>query len=84
MTNHVEVLVVRDPDGPLEVRVFVRGAEDHAYALHVVDAGAGHLRSDWDEQTTAATEREPLSRAYRDAIADARTNPPGAEYIEED
>lgn len=79
----IEVLAVCDPDGGVDVRVFVDGVE-RDFAIHVVDAGAGHSRLEWDATTEALRIHEHFTSTFRDAIVEARQDPPGSEYIEED
>lgn len=76
----VEVIVVRDPDGPCEVETFVDGAPVH-FTEYVLDAGAGWQWEDWTEArdenlaTASPTVRAALLRHYDE--------PPGGEYIED-
>ncbi|BDU07797.1 hypothetical protein [Nocardia cyriacigeorgica] len=74
----IEVIVARDPDGPLDIHVLVDGIEQSA-AIFVVDAGAGWTWDDWcavrDDALRAASPnaRRVLLRHYGD--------PPGGDYI---
>ncbi|MGV9748080.1 hypothetical protein ACWDTG_24720 [Rhodococcus zopfii] len=76
----VEVIVVRDPDGPCEVETFVDGEPVH-FTEYVLDAGAGWQWEDWTEArdenlaTASPTVRAALLRHYDE--------PPGGEYIED-
>lgn len=69
--KRIEVVTVRDPDGPLDVRVFVDGVE-HSFSEYTVDAGAGWSWDDWkvarDSNLSAAsdTARASLLDAYTD------------------
>ncbi len=78
----VEVLTVRDPDGPTAVHHTVLGTVPPHWAVSEfsVDAGAGHEWEDWaahrDECLTSASE------ALRPALLDALADPPGGKYIE--
>jgi len=80
----IEVLAVTCPDGDVHVRVFVDGVERDDFVIHAVDAGAGHTREDWNETTEWVRTREEYSLAFREAVVEARQDPPGSEYIEED
>ena len=82
--SKIEVLVVRDPDGPTDVRVFVDGVESTDYTEEVVDAGAGDVRSEWDAHTSWVAGRDELTPTFRTAVQIARENPPGSRYIEDD
>lgn len=82
--SKIEVLTVRDPDGGIDVRMWIDGVETTDYAEEVVDAGAGHMRSDWVERTLWIRNNEELSPAFRTAAEIAREDPPGGQYIEDD
>ncbi|MCU1641080.1 MAG: hypothetical protein JWN03_1355 [Nocardia sp.] len=75
---NVEAVIVRNPDGPTKVRVFINGIETPITDF-TVDAGAGWTWDDWasarDVNLAAAspTARERLLAAYAD--------PPGGEFI---
>ncbi len=76
----VEVLVIRDPDGPAVVRVFIDGREHADVTEYSVDAGAGWDRTDWDthrDELLAAATPGPVTDALIAAFAD----PPGVEYV---
>ncbi|WP_327101220.1 hypothetical protein OIE68_22035 [Nocardia vinacea] len=81
MIPHVEVVIVRDPDGPTEAQVFVNGVEYEATIFNI-DAGAGWHWSDWksirDSNLSAAS---PITRAN---LLTGYANPPGGHYIERD
>ncbi|MFJ4650452.1 hypothetical protein ACIP5Y_04155 [Nocardia sp. NPDC088792] len=79
--NHehdIEAVVVRDPDGATEVRVFVDGIETATTQL-TVDAGAGWTWEEWtrtrDNNLAAATP------AARQLLLEAYANPPGSVHI---
>lgn len=82
--SKIEILVVRDPDGPADVRVFVDGVETTDYFEEVVDAGAGHMLTEWVTDTNDLRGNESLSPAFRTAAVIAREDPPGSNYIEDD
>ena len=82
--SKIEILVVRDPDGPAQLQVFVDGVETSDYAEEVVDAGAGHMLSEWVRHTASLTVDEDLTPAFRTAAVIARMDPPGSNYIEDD
>lgn len=79
----VTVIVVRDPDGPVHLRVFDDDVEiDHEEV--VIDAGAGHTWQSWkygrDDDLRAAAEVGPNLLA---AVAAAYVDPPGGGYVED-
>lgn len=82
--SKIEVLTVRDPDGGTDVTIFVDGVESHEYIDYGVDAGAGHMRSDWEQTSREIAADEDLTPAFKAAVLAARAAPPGAKYIEED
>jgi hypothetical protein len=80
----IEILTVRDPDGPTYVQMFVDGVETSGYTEYDVDAGAGHMRSDWDATTAEIKADEALTPAFKAAVLAARAEPPGRKYIVDD
>ena len=80
VTPQVEVIVVRDPDGPTEIEVFVSGTPVDS-AEYVIDAGSGWQWEDWVEArdenlaTASPTVRAALLRHYDD--------PPGGQYVDD-
>lgn len=78
----VDLLVVRDPDGPTTVTVALAGVLADPLGLREthVDAGAGWEWEGWTEyrDTAVANVRPPL----RDHLLAAFGNPPGGRYIE--
>jgi hypothetical protein len=78
----IEILVVRDPDGPNDVTVWLDGVDvtRDAYIVEV-DAGAGWVFDEWMEAALTAA-ADAKSRAARDAIRAAFASPPGPEYID--
>ncbi|MFC9841272.1 hypothetical protein ACFVKB_47135 [Rhodococcus sp. NPDC127530] len=79
MTALVEAVLVRDPDGPTHVWVFIDGAPVEAVES-CVDAGAGWDWEDWcehrDELLTGA------SAAARELLFEVLDGPPGGVYVE--
>lgn len=82
--SKIELLVVRDPDGPAHITVYIDGAESTDYRYEVVDAGAGHMRSEWVETDRRIAADADLTPAFREALLAARQDPPGGGYIEDD
>lgn len=80
----IEILVVRDPDGATTLSVFVNGRETDEYVEQVVDAGAGHMRSEWDAETKSIRKDKTLTKAFRQAVVAERQDPPGGQYIDEE
>lgn len=80
----IEVLTVRDPDGGTYVTMFVDGVKTDDYTEYDVDAGAGHMRSEWDEESRDIEADPDLTPAFKAAVLAARENPPGSKYIEDD
>lgn len=77
-TSSIEVIVVRDPDGPTEIQVFVDGFPRTVTEYHV-DPGAGWTWTDW---TRARDDNlANASHAARAALRKVYANPPGGEYI---
>jgi hypothetical protein len=81
-TLPLTVLVVRDPDGGTNVRVFSGDLEiDHDEVI--VDAGRGYTIEDWresaDHDITAA---EAVGPNLAQAVAAAYADPPGSQYID--
>lgn len=81
MTERVELVVVRDPDGGTDIDCYVDGYPV-PFTEYMVDAGAGYTRSDWDE-TTAEYLAQASSELVRGRIDAARDRPPGWQYIDE-
>ncbi|WP_327144698.1 hypothetical protein [Nocardia sp. NBC_01327] len=75
---NVEAVIVRDPDGPSVIRVFIDGAEAPITEF-TVDARAGWTWNDWvaarDVNLAAA------SPAARERLFAAYADPPGGEFI---
>lgn len=49
-SDHIEVVVYRDPDGDTDVAVFRGGIEVQDAAVTVVDPGTGWTEADWNAQ----------------------------------
>lgn len=50
--SRVEIIHHRDPDMSCRLILFIDGVEiDGGYDVYEVDAGAGHLRTEWDQAT---------------------------------
>lgn len=75
----VEVLAVRDPDGPVGITAAVMGSVISSVVAHQVDAGAGWTYRDWLEEQQRA--EACASRAMRPLVRAAFVDPPGAEYL---
>lgn len=75
----VEVLAVRDPDGPVEVTAAVLGCLIPDVTEHHVDAGAGWTLQAWRERAAACA--EGASPAMRPYVEGAFADPPGAGYV---
>lgn len=73
-TPNVEVLIVRDPDGPVDVTLFLDGVEVSAsdISCEQVDAGAGWQIEDWREHTQAVQENPEYSQAFKKLVVAAR------------
>lgn len=67
----IEVLVVRDPDGGTDLQLWVDGEPTDAWSVEVVDPGAGHMRSDWDQATSEVSDLG-YSGAFEAAVIAAR------------
>lgn len=77
----VESIVVRDPDGPTDVYVFVDGKPVESVE-YVIDAGAGHYWEDWRETRDANLASASVG-AVRETLEDMYVDPPGGEYVED-
>jgi hypothetical protein len=76
----IEVVVVRDPDGPIDVHVFVDGVEKVVREFRI-DAGAGWSWDDWKD-----SRNENLSAASASArrvMLTVYADPPGGNYVED-
>ncbi|MDV6247025.1 hypothetical protein [Rhodococcus opacus] len=75
----VEAVIVRDPDGPTSVWVFV-GGEPVEAVESCIDAGAGW---DWDDWTEHRDEMlAGASPAARELLLTLLDGPPGGVYVE--
>ncbi len=77
----IEILVVRDPDGPTTVTAALGGVAADPLGLQKihVDAGAGWEWEDWAHHRDAAI--ASASTALHDAVTEAFDNPPGGQYV---
>lgn len=75
----IEVIIVRDPDGPTDVQVWQDGVRIYPEEFHV-DAGAGWTWNGWTDMRDDHLSR--VSDAVRPALEEALTDPPGSEYID--
>lgn len=80
---NVEVLTIRDPDGPTQVHVFYDGVEITPTEHHV-DPGYGYALSDWRAGTEHVRRATGYSDAFRDAVVAARIEAEDSSYIERD
>lgn len=81
MSAKIETIVVRDPDGPTDVYVFVDGVPVESVE-YVIDAGAGHWWESWRE-TRDANLAAASSETVRAALVEAYDDPPGGQYVED-
>jgi hypothetical protein len=76
--RQVEVVVVRDPDGPVDTHVFIDGVKTPVTEF-TIDAGAGWCWADWkrcrDRNLSAA------SPSARQTMLAAYADPPGGRYV---
>ncbi|WP_216900437.1 hypothetical protein [Nocardia alni] len=79
MNIEIELIVVRDPDGPVQITVFVDGVE-HPAVEHVIDAGVGWEWKTWKESRNKTLDY--ASPAARSVLKSAYTCPPGGKYIQ--
>lgn len=79
-TPKIEVLALRDPDGPPEVYVLVDGAEA-AFSFESVDPGAGHDIEGWREHTETVRENPEYSEAFKRLVVETRIAHEDSEYI---
>lgn len=78
----VQMLVVRDPDGPTEVAaVTVHGVPVTSRWTHMIDAGAGWTWDDWVGSRDRNLER--ACPQIRPALLDAYDDPPGGQYVQD-
>jgi hypothetical protein len=78
----VEVLIVRDPDGPTAVTTAVAGVAAAPLGVQEthVDAGAGWQCEDWTRHREQAL--QGASEVLYDAVVAAFSDPPGGQYVE--
>ncbi len=76
---NIELVVVRDPDGPVAITVFVDGVE-HSATDYTVDAGAGWTWEEWVESRDHnLANASPAAQAL---LASAYNRPPGSRYVD--
>ena len=78
---HIEIIVVRVPDGPDYIHPYVDGAElvEGQYTEYVIDAAAGHTAEDWVQiRDDAIAEASP---AVAERLRIEFNDPPGANEI---
>lgn len=84
----IEILVVRDPDSPNEIAVFIDGEQvtDNTQCRVIdIDAGAGYSIDDWDDNARGTIQHlltERASDEFVRMVEESYSNPPGAEYID--
>ncbi len=76
--RQVEAVVIRNPDGPVDLHIFIDGLETPITEF-LIDAGAGWHWADWkycrDRNLSAA------SPSARLAMLAAYADPPGGRYV---
>ncbi|MFL0243548.1 hypothetical protein [Mycobacterium sp. SMC-17] len=77
----IELVIVRDPDGPTEVYVYLNGTEvtDTDIVEYVVDAAAGHTSAEFHQARDAAL--ATASPAAAAQLATVYADPPGRDDI---
>ena len=83
-TPTIEILVVRNPDGPTVCHTFVDGERGHHATVEVVDVGAGALLSDWHGHTDAVKSCGICSPEFAALVAAEREAVAGSHYIYDD
>lgn len=76
----IEVIVVRDPDGPTRTEVFVDGVAVPATEF-TVGAGRGWEWSDWTAMRDC--DLAVVSAGAHSALQAAYDDPPGGEYVQD-
>lgn len=78
---HIELVLVRDPDGPTETYLYINGVEvqDTDVTEYVIDAGAGWTAADWAQARDEALAKASPAAAAQ--LAAAYNNPPGVDDI---
>ena len=81
-TPHIEIIIVRDPDGPTHVHPYVDGVElaEGQYTEYVIDAGAGHSVENWVQMRDEAIAE--ASPAVAERLRIEFNDPPGAGEIQ--
>ncbi len=75
----IELVIRHDPDGPLDIKVFIDGVP-HTATEFIVDAGAGWTWAEWKEKRDA--DLTTASDAARSILLDWYNEPPGGEYVD--
>lgn len=81
---HLEVLHLRDPDGPCAVQAFLAGERAQLDDYEDVDPGRGYQRSEWNARISDNTKYINRTAAFRAAVGDALEANADSNYIEED
>lgn len=76
---NVEAITVRDPDGYIDLYVFVDGVRVKVEE-YTIDAGAGHEWEDWKEHRDDILSK--ASPAAREVLVQRLSDPPGGNYVE--
>lgn len=76
--RQVEAVVVRHPDGSVDVHIFIDGVET-AVTDFTIDAGAGWCWADWKHSRDRNL--STASPAARQAMLTAYADPPGGRYV---
>jgi len=79
----LELLVIRDPDAPTDMTLFVDG-EPVTVAYEHVDPGAGYQIEDWREHTATVRDNPEYSEGFKKAVVSARNEAESSPYIEGD
>lgn len=86
----IEILVVRDPDSSNEIRVFIDGqlvTDEASSECRVIDidAGAGYLIDDWDDNARGTIQHLLVDGASDEFVREVEqtyADPPGSKYID--
>ncbi|WP_067669416.1 hypothetical protein [Nocardia miyunensis] len=77
-SDSIELLVLRDPDGPLEIQLLIDGVPYTATEF-IVDSGAGWTSDEWAEKRDA--DLSMASDAARTILLQWYACPPGSQYV---
>lgn len=84
----IEILVVRDPDMADEITIWRDGYRvdnDDEIRVQYIDAGAGYLIDDWDDNARGTIQHlhaEQASDEFVRTVEEVLADPPGSKYIE--